>query len=80
MLPILFLYFFQGFYLFIFRQRGREGERKGEKHQCVVISHGPPTGDQTWLATQACALTRNRTNDPLAHRLALNPLSYNSQG
>ena len=27
------------FYLFIFRQRGREGEREGEKHQCVVASH-----------------------------------------
>ena len=22
----------------------REGERKGEKHQCVVASHTPPTG------------------------------------
>ena len=31
--------------LFIFRQRGRDGERKGEKHQCVVASHAPPTGD-----------------------------------
>ena len=31
-------------YLF-FRQRGREGEREGEKHQCVVVSHMPPTGD-----------------------------------
>ena len=29
------------FYLFIFRQRGRQGE----KHQCVVASHAPPTGD-----------------------------------
>ena len=28
-----------------FRQRGREGEREGEKHQCVVASHAPPTGD-----------------------------------
>ena len=27
--------------LFIFRQRGREGE----KHQCVVASGAPPTGD-----------------------------------
>ena len=27
------------------RQRGREGEREGEKHQCVVASHVPPTGD-----------------------------------
>ena len=40
----------------------REGEREGEKHQCVVASHAPPLG--TWPATQACALTRNRTSDP----------------
>ena len=32
--------------LFIFRERGGEGEREGEKHQCVVASHAPPTGDQ----------------------------------
>ena len=30
--------FFLRFYLFIFRQKGREGE----KHQCVVASHAPP--------------------------------------
>ena len=41
--------FFKRFYLFIFRERGREGEREGEKHQCVVASHAPPTGD---LATE----------------------------
>ena len=38
----------QGFFLkvlFIFRERGREGEREGEKHQCVVASHAPPTRD-----------------------------------
>ena len=29
------------FYLFIFRER----EREGEKHPCVVASHAPPTGD-----------------------------------
>ena len=33
------------FYLFIFRERGRERERAGEKHQCVVTSHVPPTGN-----------------------------------
>ena len=27
--------------LFIFRQRGREGEREGEKHQCLIASHTP---------------------------------------
>ena len=37
--------FFLRFYLFIFTQRRREGEREGEKHQCVVASCMPPTGD-----------------------------------
>ena len=32
-------------YLFIFRVRGREGDREGEKHQCVVSSSVPPTRD-----------------------------------
>ena len=31
--------------LFIFRERGREGEREGEKHQCVVASCAPTTAD-----------------------------------
>ena len=37
--------FLKDFYSFIFRQRGREREREGEKHQCVVASHTPSTGD-----------------------------------
>ena len=40
-----FLFFFLRFYLFIFGQRGREGEREGEKHQYVVAYFVPPTGD-----------------------------------
>ena len=36
--------FFKIFYLF-FLERVREGEREGEKHQCVVASCTPPTGD-----------------------------------
>ena len=63
------------FYLF-FRQKGQEGEREGEKHQCMVASHTPPTGP----TTQACVLTGNQMGDPLIHRLALNPLSHTSQG
>ena len=39
----VFLFFLK--VLFIFRERGREGDREGEKHQCVVVSHAPPTGD-----------------------------------
>ena len=38
------LSFFKDFiYLFLDRGEGREEE--GEKHQCVVASHMPPTGD-----------------------------------
>ena len=29
----------------MFRERGKEGEREGEKHQCVVAFCMPPTGD-----------------------------------
>ena len=57
---ILFIYFF-------FRERGREGEREGEKHRCErEMSIGcllctPQPG--TKPATQACALTENWTGD-----------------
>ena len=37
--------FLKRFYLFIFRERGRKGEREGEKHQCVIASHTPLTWD-----------------------------------
>ena len=54
------------------------GEREGEKHQCVVTSPAPPTGDLA--PTQASTLTGNQTSDPLVQRLALNPLSHTRQG
>ena len=49
----LFIYYCQGlfiflkilFLLFIFRERGREGEREGEKDQGVVAFHTPLTWD-----------------------------------
>ena len=34
----------------------------------------------TWPATQACALSGNRTGDPLVCKPALSPLSHTSQG
>ena len=46
--------FLKRFYLFIFREKGREGEREGQKHQCVVVSHAP----------QACALTGDLAHSP----------------
>ena len=41
---LLFLSSFIYLFIFIFRQRGREGER-GQKHQHVVASRVPPTGN-----------------------------------
>ena len=32
-------------FIYLFLERGREGDREGEKHQCVVAFHTPPTGD-----------------------------------
>ena len=42
---ILFKYIFQAIYLFLERGEGREGEREGEKHQCVVAPHAPSNGE-----------------------------------
>ena len=43
---LLLMHFWKDFiYLFIFRERGREGETEGEKHHCVVASHTSPTWD-----------------------------------
>ena len=42
---ILFLRLLKKFIYFIFRERGREGQRAGEKHQCAVATGAPPTGD-----------------------------------
>ena len=57
---LYFFFFFLRFYLFIFRERGREGGRKGEKHRPVACHTCPNRG---WPATQACVLTGNRTSD-----------------
>ena len=40
-----FFFLFKKIFLFIYFQGGRQGEREGEKHQCVVASLMPPTGD-----------------------------------
>ena len=38
-------FFLKILFIYLFRQRGREEETEGEKHQCVVASCVPPTGD-----------------------------------
>ena len=41
----VYFYFFKDFIYFFFRERGKEGEREGEKHQWVIVPHASPTGD-----------------------------------
>ena len=57
-------------YLFIFRERGREREREGNINVWLPVTH-PLL--RTWPAAQACALTGNRTSDPLLCSLVLSP-------
>ena len=63
------------FYLFL--ERGREWERERNIHVWLSLEC-PLLG--TWPTAQACALIGNWTCDPLVCTLALNPLSYTSQG
>ena len=57
------LHFFKIILFIYFLERGREGEREGEKHQCVVASHMLPTLE-TWPTTQACALDWKSNQQP----------------
>ena len=69
---------FLRFYLFIFRDRGREGERDGEQHQCVFTSCTPHTGD---LACNPGMYPDWESNQrPFGSQSVLNLLSYTSQG
>ena len=72
-------FFFNSFlnFIYFFLERG---ERR-EKEEKNTIVHLPLTHPLlgTWPTTQACALTGNRTTDPLVCRPALNLLSHTSQ-
>ena len=68
--------FFLRFYLF-FRERGRKGKRVRNINvwlplTCPLLGTSP--------SNQECALTGNRTSDPLVLRPALNLLGHTSQG
>ena len=61
----------------------REGEKRRETSMCErnidwLLFTRPLLG--TWPATQACAMTGNRTGNLSVHRPALNPLSHTRQG
>ena len=57
-------------FLFIFREGKGGRQRRRETLMCGCLEH-PLLG--TWPATQACALTGNRTSDLSVHKSTLNP-------
>ena len=65
-------------YLFNFRERGREGEREGEKLQCVVASYMAPTEDLARNPGMCPDWELNQQH--FGSQPVLNPLSYTSQG
>ena len=81
--PADFILCFKKFYLFVFRVKGRKGEREGEKHHCARDTHPlshPELG--TWPTTQECVLTGNsgnRTSNIPVHEPVFNPLSPASE-
>ena len=78
-----FILFFKGFFfkdfIYLFLDRGEGREKEWERNINVWLPLAHPL-QRTWLATQACAQTRNWTMDPLVCRPALNPLSHSNQG
>ena len=73
----VFILFFR-FYLLIFRKKGREGAKEGEKHQCVVAFHVAPTGDLAY--NPSMCPDWELTWQPSGLQPTLNPLSYTNQG
>ena len=74
----LFLKIFLKDFIYSFLERGEEQENERERIINVWLPLVCPVPG-AFPATQACALTGNRTCDPLASRLGLNPLSHTSQ-
>ena len=77
-------FFFKDF-IYLFLERGWEGEREGEKNQCVVAFHTPPTGDlahnpgmcHDWESNQQpFGLQAGGTQSTEPHQLGQTPLFY----
>ena len=64
--------------LYLFIVRGEEREKERERNIDWLLLACPQPG--TWPASQACALMRNGTSDPLVCGMMPNPLSHASQG
>ena len=64
-------------FIYLFLEGGREEKRERSINVWLPLEC-PLLG--TWPTTQACALTRNPTCDPLVCSLSLSPLSHTRQG
>ena len=77
-LPLFLMFFLKKIlFLFIFRERGREGQQEGEKHQCMVVSPVSPTGDLAHNSGMCLDWELNWRH--FGSQPMLNPLSYTSQ-
>ena len=76
-LSSIFIFIFEKYFIYLFLEREEVGgERKGEKHQCVVASRVPATGDLA-CSPEMCP---DWESNPLLCSLVLSPLSHTSQG
>ena len=74
-----FTFFKKKYFIYLFLERGERREKERERNISVWLPFTwPPLG--THPTTQTCALTGNRTSNPLVLRLSFNPLSHTSQG
>ena len=71
--------FFKKYFIYLFLDRGEGREKERERKNNVLLPL-MLTLMGTRPATHACALTGNRTSNPLVYKPALNPLSHMSQG
>ena len=70
---VFFKPFFKKDFIYLFLERGKEGET--EKHQCVVASYVPPTGDLAHNPGMCPRLGIKPVTLLAACRLALNTLT-----
>ena len=73
-----YLFIYLKYFIYLFLERGREGEREGEKPQCVVASHAPPTGDLAHNPGMCPNWDSNQRSFGL--QAGAQPLSHTSQG
>ena len=65
-------------FMILFLEGGKRREKERERNSVWLSLTSPLL--RPWPATQACALTGNRTSDLLVCRPVLNPLSHTRQG